>query len=139
MMSDGLLDVEEQRELIATLIEVTGAPACDASVKRGSTALPLCAPLPKVIFPDRLFCFTGKFVSGSRAHVQGAVISLGAEVKDSPTNKTHYLVIGSIGSTDWIHSTHGRKIEKAVKLRNEGQPIHIVAEEYWVECVEASA
>src|SRR5687768_460776 len=57
MMADGFLDLEEQRELIATLIEVTGAPTCDASAKSGSTALPLCAPLPKVSFPGKLFCF----------------------------------------------------------------------------------
>jgi len=139
MMADGLLDAEEQRELIETLVELTGAPAPDASVKSGSTALPLCTPLPVVSFPGKLFCFTGKFASGTRSQVQEAVIALGADVKSSPTSKTSYVVIGSIGSTDWIHSTHGRKIEKAVALRYEGKPIHIIAEEYWAECVEAIA
>lgn len=137
MMSDKRLDPAEQRELIETLMEITGAPVADASVKSGSTALPLCAPLPVVSFAGKLFCFTGKFVSGTRNQVQEAVIALGASAKDSPTNKTNYVVIGSIGSTDWIHSTHGRKIEKAVQLRNEGKPIHIIAEEYWAECVAA--
>ena len=139
MMADGLLDPEEQRELIEALIGLTGAPAADASVKSGSTALPLCAPLPIVNFPGKLFCFTGKFASGTRAQVQEAVIALGAAVKDSPTNKTNYLVIGSIGSADWIHSTHGRKIEKAVALRTDGKPIHIIAEEYWAKCMEVTA
>jgi NAD-dependent DNA ligase len=137
MMSDQHLDPTEQRELIETLIEITGAPAPGASVKIGSTGLPLCKPLPVVSFPGKLFCFTGKFASGTRNQVQDAVVSLGAAVKDSPTNKTHYLVIGSVGSTDWIHSTHGRKIEKAVQLRTEGKPIHIIAEEYWAERIEA--
>jgi NAD-dependent DNA ligase len=137
MMGDGLLDSDEQRELIETLIELTGAPTPDASVKSGSTALPLCAPLPTVLFPGKLFCFTGKFASGTRAQVQAAVVVLGAAVSASPTNKTNYLVIGSIGSTDWIHSTHGRKIEKAVALRSQGRPIHIIAEEYWAECMQA--
>lgn len=136
MMTDGELDLEEQHELIETLMELTGAPAPQASVKSGSTALPLCAPLPRVTFPAKLFCFTGKFVSGTRAQVQKAVIALGADVKDSPTNATNYLVIGSVGSIDWIHSTHGRKIEKAVRLREQGKPIHIIAEEYWCECIQ---
>jgi NAD-dependent DNA ligase len=136
MMADGLLDPEEQRELIETLIELTGAPAPEASVKNGSTTLPLCSPLPTLNFPGNLFCFTGKFVSGTRAQVQDAVIALGAAVTASPTNKTNYLVIGSIGSTDWIHSTHGRKIERAVALRSQGKPIHIIAEEYWAECMQ---
>lgn len=138
MMADGILDLEEQRELIETLVELTGAPSPEASVKSGSTALPLCAPLPAVTFPGKLFCFTGKFASGTRTQVQEAVIALGAEVKGSPTNRTSYLVIGSIGSADWIHSTHGRKIEKAVALRTEGKPIHIIAEEYWAECIEVA-
>jgi NAD-dependent DNA ligase len=137
MMTDKHLDSAEQRELIQTLMEITGAPVPDAAAKSGSTALPLCAPLPVVSFPRKLFCFTGKFVSGTRRQVQDAVTALGASAKDSPSSKTHYLVIGSIGSVDWIHSTHGRKIEKAVQLRNEGRPIHIIAEEYWAECVAA--
>lgn len=138
MMTDEQLDQEEQRELLDILVEITGMPKQEASVKSGSTALPLCVPLPKIIFPGKMFCFTGKFVSGTRKQVQAAAITRGGEVKDSPTNSTNYLVIGSIGSTDWIHSTHGRKIEKAVQLREEGRPIHIIAEEYWVECIENS-
>jgi len=31
-----------------------------------------------------------------------------------------------------MHSTHGRKIEKAMQLRAEGVPIALVAEEHWV-------
>jgi len=139
MMSDSRLDPDEQKELLELLVEITGGPAPDAFVKSASTALPLCTPLPKVLFPGKLFCFTGKFVSGTRAQVQAAVISLGSEVKDSPTNNTNYLVIGSIGSADWIHSTHGRKIEKAVQLRTEGRPIHIIAEEYWATCIHQPA
>lgn len=137
MMSDKQLDPAEQRELIETLMQITGAPAPVASAKSGSTALPLCSPLPQVSFPDKLFCFTGKFASGTRKQVQDAVMALGALTKDSPTHKTNYVVIGSIGSTDWIHSTHGRKIEKAVQFRAEGKPIRIIAEEYWAQCVEA--
>jgi len=37
-----------------------------------------------------------------------------------PRAATSFLVIGAIGSRDWIHSTHGRKIEAAVKLREQG-------------------
>lgn len=139
MMTDQFLDPEEQRELLETLLEITGAPSRDASVKSGSTGLPLCSPLPKVSFPEKLFCFTGKFASGTRKQVQDAVIALGGAVKNSPTNNTNYLVIGSIGSADWIHSTHGRKIEKAVELRSAGRTIKIIAEEYWAECIEGIA
>jgi NAD-dependent DNA ligase len=120
-------------------MEITGEPTLGSNSKSGSTALPLCFPLPTVTFPDRLFCFTGKFVSGTRRQVEEAVVALGAEAIGSPSKRTNYLVVGAIGSTDWIHSTHGRKIEKAVQLREEGIGIHIIAEEYWVECLQARA
>jgi hypothetical protein len=42
-----------------------------------------------------------------------------------------YLVIGEIGSRDWIHSTHGRKIEKAIDYSGRGCHIAIVAEQHW--------
>lgn len=132
-LEDGHLDPDEERDLLETLVRVTGNPQSAASIKSRSTNLPLCSPLPEISFAGKIFCFTGKFISGSRKEVQNAVTSLGARVKGSPTLKTNYLVIGSIGSSDWIHSTHGRKIEKAVTLREEGRSIYIVAEEYWAE------
>ena len=47
------------------------------------------------------------------------------------TKQSQVLVIGAIGSSDWIHSSHGRKIEKAVKYRSAGIPLSIVSEEHW--------
>jgi hypothetical protein len=44
-------------------------------------------------------------------------------------------VIGSIGSRDWIHSTHGRKIETAVAMRERGHSIALVGEEHWYATV----
>ncbi len=44
-------------------------------------------------------------------------------------------VIGAIGSRDWIHSTHGRKIERAVELREQGTGIYILSEEYWADSI----
>jgi hypothetical protein len=46
--------------------------------------------------------------------------------------ETGYLVIGVYATDSWIHSTFGRKIEKAVVMRGEGLPIAIVGEQYWV-------
>lgn len=47
------------------------------------------------------------------------------------TRRTSYLVIGTFGSRDWVHTAFGRKIEKAVSYR-EAVPLRIVAEEHWV-------
>jgi len=40
-----------------------------------------------------------------------------------------YLVIGVVGSRDWMHSTHGTKIQKAVEYRDRGIAVQIVDEQ----------
>src|SRR5262245_59381504 len=68
-----------------------------------STDLPLDRPAPEIMFDSRSFCFTGKFIHGTRAGCQSALTTRGAAVQSSPTRDTHYLVIGglaaAIGST----------------------------------------
>jgi hypothetical protein len=48
------------------------------------------------------------------------------------TSDTGYLVIGVYATDSWAHSTFGRKIEKAVTLRDRGRRIAIVGEQHWV-------
>lgn len=131
MLLDNKLDDEEERELLVTLLDVTGGPTIQKNISSMSSTLPLCSPAPIVIFEDRLFCMTGKFLVGTRAQVEATIESLGGKTTSNPTMKTHYLVIGSVGSDDWIHSTHGRKIEEAIKYREKGKPISIISEEHW--------
>jgi NAD-dependent DNA ligase len=125
------MDVDEERQLIELLMAVIGGTphTDDASY---TCSLPLDDPPPAVTFPGQSFCFTGKFRFGTRAQCQEAVERLGAIVHDRPTMDTCYLVLGEIGSRDWVHSTHGRKIERAVELREEGRAIHIISEVQWV-------
>jgi hypothetical protein len=39
------------------------------------------------------------------------------------------MIVGTIGSRDWIASGHGRKIEKAMHYKQKGFPIVIMSEE----------
>jgi len=43
------------------------------------------------------------------------------------------LIVADMGSRDWIHSTHGRKIEKAMEVKSSGNLIAIISEEHWVK------
>jgi NAD-dependent DNA ligase len=88
-----------------------------------------------VNFVDRLFCFTGKFFSGTRQWCEDQVVQRGGAI-GGISRKLNYLVVGEIGSRDWIHSTHGRKIEKAVELVNAGDGLAIVGEEHWVRYLD---
>lgn len=135
-LADGALDLNEERELLEVLLEVTGGPSIRENVASMSSALPLTKPEPEVIFEQRKFCFTGKFVTGPRRECEIIVLEKSGAVSKTPTKDTHYLVIGLIGSSDWIHSTHGRKIEKAVNMREEGHNICIISEELWVKHID---
>lgn len=133
MLEDNVLDVEEQKELLLTLADLTGEPSIHESVPSMSTSLPLTTPYPEIDFDGRVFCLTGKFVTGSRKMCESLVLEKNGSLKKSPTLDTDFLVIGLVGSSDWIHSTHGRKIEKAVDLQERGNHIAIVSEEHWVQ------
>jgi hypothetical protein len=41
------------------------------------------------------------------------------------------LVIGTFASRDWANTNYGRKIERAVELRQSGSGISIISEEHW--------
>lgn len=78
---------------------------------------------------------TGTFAFGPRAPAHQAIEERGGLIDSSPTKKTRYLVIGELGSRDWINSNAGTKILKAVSLRDEGHPIAIVSEPHWARHV----
>ena len=135
MLVDNVLDAEEESELVDLLLKFTGAKSIDHEIKNMSSQLPLDDPAPQLVIPDQLYCFTGKFHFGTRAKCEKAVLDLHAIVQGNPTMQTNFLVIGLAGSRDWIHSTHGRKIEKAMEYRSKGHGLKIVSEEHWMRFI----
>ncbi len=133
-LEDGILDRAEEAELLELLQKTVGSDdAVEQGWSSGSSTLPLCSPAPIIEVPDRLFCFTGKFNSGTRDWCHERVAELGGVPTKGITKKLDYLVIGDIGSRDWLHSTHGTKILKAVEYRNSGVPLRIISERHWFE------
>lgn len=114
-LSDGVLDPEEESDLLGTLTGLVGGETYtstrDQVIASLSTTLPICTPPPPVV---------------------AEIEKRGGEVRPSVTKKTTYLVIGEIGSQAWKHSSYGRKIEAAVALRDGGAPLRILAEPHWV-------
>lgn len=134
MLADGILDAEEEAELLDTLMKLTGGgmAAIENAFVSGSTTLPLDHPQPTIIWPEKGFVFTGQMACGSRKQCQETVRALGGIPLPGVSRKMHYLIIGSIGSEAWLYSTHGLKIKEAVEMRKEGHPVAIVSEEHWV-------
>ncbi len=134
MLRDGILSGEEQRELLETLRDLTGEGS-PLQEPNQSTTLPLTKPEPEVDFDGSTFCLTGKFVFGSLLDCEETIVEIGGAVVTAPTQETDYLVIGEFCSPDWIHTTFGRSIERAIELRDQGQDIKIISERHWVDAL----
>lgn len=127
---DDLLDQEEHQELISILNEFTGESSIGIPKP---TTLPLDMPAPPIIFLKKTFCLTGKFAFGPRKICEGFVHSFAGTTVSDVSQKTDYLVIGTFCSSDWIHTSYGRKIEKAIDLKANGQDIAIISEHHWAQ------
>jgi len=133
MLKDNVLNQNEKNELFETLRQITGSIP-DADAKNMAIKLPLTDPLPVIVFKDQKYCLTGHFVTGTRKQVESIIVQKGGYTHKNPTLDTDYLVIGLMGSADWIHSSFGRKIERAVEIQRESH-IKIVSEEYWMQFI----
>lgn len=138
MLRDGILSKEEQKELLETLRNLTG-DGSPLQEPNQSTTLPLTKPEPSVSFDGNVFCLTGKFVFGSLLDCEETIVEIGGSVVSAPTQGTDYLVIGEFCSPDWIHTTFGRSIERAIELRDQGQDIKIISERHWVDALATHA
>lgn len=135
MLGDGMLDSEESAELMDVMKELVGGDFEVGEVAK-PTSLPLDRPMPDLIIPQSLFCFTGTFAFGTRSECENVLMEKGG-VPGSLTKKTNYLVIGSYATESWMYSSYGRKIEKACQMRDSGVGISIVTEDHWLRYVAA--
>lgn len=135
VLCDGVITQEERTDLMEMLNGLTGqSKAMEAGMVSGaSTMLPVNNNVD-VTHEDKLFCLTGKFVTGSRMHCEKIIINRGGHVGNSLTKKHDYLVIGELSSRDWMFSSYGRKIEKAIELKEQGEGIEIISEDRWLWC-----
>ena len=134
MLEDGALDSYEAEELLLLLRETTGEKGQQAK-EATPTDLAFNDPPPQLIFARQHFCLTGTFQSGKRRDIEEQLMAFGGIVVDSIIQSHPLcLVVGSLVTKAWIHSTHGRKIEEAVALRDQGKDIVVISENYlWEE------
>ena len=139
MLADGILDAEESEELLGMLRCFSGMNKGRANPRDNAfttpNSLPLNHPAPAMEWSGRLFVFTGVMAYGPRKNCETLVLERNGQIGSSISKKIHYLVVGSIGNEQWLHSTYGTKIKKAVELREAGAPIAIVSEEHWQSAI----
>ena len=131
--ADGIIDPNEQAEITEMLYQAIGSdPNPPPEAMSNSTTLPLSNPKPNITFAGMTYCFTGKFYAGSRDWCQRRIEALGGKAANSISKKVDFLVIGELGSDAWLHSTHGRKIQQAIDLRDAYGKPHIIDEQHWI-------
>lgn len=133
IFADGTCDESERAELRQVMTALLESATHDSRPAADDAGLPLCSPAPHPVeFMGRHFVVTGKFAFGPRQRVFSAILDLGGIPTDTaPSATTHYVVVGAAGSSDWLTSTQGRKLQKAVQLRAKGYPLHIISEEHF--------
>ncbi|MBT0607605.1 BRCT domain-containing protein [Aequorivita echinoideorum] len=88
-----------------------------------------CALNPQIYIDGRKFCATGDFSRKSKEEFYSIIDDLGGVTANHMTNTTNYLIVGGKGSAAWCFSCYGRKVERAISMRNRGFDIQIVTEE----------
>jgi hypothetical protein len=129
--ADGVVTDEEREDLKLLLESITGQRDEPPPIPANPATRALFDnPEPPVVFVGESFSLTGKFVSGTRGWCVQQVEAAGGEFHAEPRASTRYLVVGTLGSRDWAHSSFGRKIEAAIKHR---PPLAVISEQHWVK------
>jgi NAD-dependent DNA ligase len=85
--------------------------------------------LAEIKFEGSIFVLSGDFEFGSKSEVSEQIVGLGGAVTGSVSGKTNYLVIGNNESANWTNgAAGGKKVEKALELKEKGNLIFIVSE-----------
>ncbi len=130
--SDGIITVDEQEELRDVMQAIIGQGYNTLESAALSTGLPLNKNIPTpFLFTNKQFTLTGKFALGTRKVVADLIQTKGGVVSDGfPSKATDYLVIGVFASRDWQFTNYGRKIERAIALREQNNTLVILSEHH---------
>ena len=133
VLSDGVISSVERDYLLEEFKILSGTNFLETGAALPEHIASVFDSDPHVIIPDNNFVFTGKFLWGTRASCERAVVQRGGYFSDRITLTTNYLVVGSMSSPDWITENFGRKIQKAAEMAESGEfEISIIREPDWV-------
>jgi len=138
-LSDGIIDASEEEKLVILLTKITGSPTVNLNGENATTTLPLCPnPPSSIIIDGHDFVITGNFKHSTRKGVTDYIEQRGGSIKKTPSGKTDYLILGETGSAAWVQSNSGRKIQRAVEVRQAGNKIRIISEKHFFKTTQAA-
>jgi len=136
ILADGVITADERDDLLGTLKGICGFQLDETGTAEAAIASIPFDDDPSIYFDGRSFCFTGRFLFGTRANCEREILNRGCVAADRVSSKLEYLVIGSLIEPSWAHTSYGRKIEKAIEYINKGHGIAIVSERQWIEAMK---
>jgi len=128
--TDGIVDSDERKTLLAFLESIADAPEGNPVVEN------IFHNDSKITFSNKNFLFTGELEFGSRDLAQSKVNDLGGVCQPRITLTTDYLIVGSLGSEFYKYGRYGSKIEFAIKNnRLKKSDIKIIQEKYFINSI----
>jgi NAD-dependent DNA ligase len=135
VLADGIITEVERSHLLKVL---SGLIASDFHATGSASAEVTTLPIDDAVTVDLRnsgVCMTGEFIYGTRAACERLTLRAGGMPLDNVSKNVDILVIGTRVSPDWVHTTFGRKIQRAAELQDEGHAIEIISERRWLEVV----
>lgn len=135
ILQDGMVSEAERNHLLQALKRITGNYFTETGCAKAEI-IGIPFDTPAIIFNQTIFCFTGQFDCGlSRSDCERVTEQMGAITAKTVSKKVNYLVIGAIGSPDWVHESFGQKIADALRLKEKNHPIFIISEKHWNDSI----
>lgn len=136
ILADGVITADERTHFLETLQHLVGVDFAETgSVTPEVAELPLEDSAP-VNFHECGVCLTGEFLYGTRSACERATEKTGAIPLQNISKKVAYLVVGTHVSPAWINTSYGRKIMRAMELKQAGHSIAIISEQRWLEALQ---
>jgi ATP-dependent Lhr-like helicase len=137
VLADGKMNNDERKRLLAYFKEFVDLNDKQLSHKIKEQIIDvsingICSANPQLTFADKNFCFTGVSMRAKRSDIQKQIISLGGVFHNNVIKTTDYLIVGDDGNPCWAFACYGRKVEAAVNLRKQGNPVSLITElDFW--------
>jgi len=128
VLEDGIITEEERSHLVETLNLLIENRLEDLAEQVDLTEL-WFDEVGMINFDRTRFCLTGNFVYGPQEICRTAIERRGGIVSPSVGPQSQFLVVGGLGLDEWRDGGLGEEIEKAMRLRAQGEPVKIISEE----------
>jgi NAD-dependent DNA ligase len=138
ILEDGIITHDERQDLMRIIQQVAGKPLDSQTLSPEASVEVWEDSLDSINLAGSTFCLTGDFVSGDRNYVDKKLRDLGADTSPGVNSSVDFLVIGTLASQNWLYTSHGRKIEKALHLKRKGIGIKTITERSLLKFVKLS-